>query len=98
MATRPLGNAIPVEMLLCAKGVIYHLPCTQEFGGLHCHHCGYHLTPKPVKCGACGSKSQSAKGLGTERIEDELMELFPQAKSLEWTSTRQGLSTLTLNY
>ena len=52
----------------------------KNLGGLHCHHCGYHLTPKPVKCGACGSKSQSAKGLGTERIEDELMELFPQAK------------------
>ena len=52
----------------------------KNLGGLHCHHCGYHLTPKPVKCGACGSKSQSAKGLGTERIEEELLELFPQAK------------------
>jgi len=48
--------------------------------GLHCHHCGYHITPSPTKCGACGSKSVLAKGLGTERIEEELKELFPSAR------------------
>ena len=47
--------------------------------GLHCHHCGYHVTPTPTKCGACGSHSVKAKGLGTERIEEELSELFPSA-------------------
>ncbi|MEC7653742.1 MAG: primosomal protein N' [Bacteroidota bacterium] len=48
--------------------------------GLHCHHCGYHITPTPSKCGACGSHSVNAKGLGTERIEEELVELFPSAR------------------
>ena len=48
--------------------------------GLHCHHCGYHITPTPAKCGACGSHSVNAKGLGTERIEEELGELFPSAR------------------
>ncbi len=48
--------------------------------GLHCHHCGYHVTPTPTKCRACGSHSVNAKGLGTERIEEELAELFPNAR------------------
>ena len=48
--------------------------------GLHCHHCGYHVTPIPTKCGACGSHSVNAKGLGTEKIEEELAELFPNAR------------------
>lgn len=52
----------------------------KHLGGLHCHHCGYHVSPTPVKCNACGSSSLAAKGLGTQRIEEELAELFPSAR------------------
>ena len=52
----------------------------KHLGGLHCHHCGYHVSPTPVKCNACGSTSLSAKGLGTQRIEEELADLFPSAR------------------
>ena len=52
----------------------------KHLGGIHCHHCGYHVSPTPVKCNACGSTSLSAKGLGTQRIEEELADLFPSAR------------------
>lgn len=49
---------------------------------LNCHHCGYQLAPPPHSCGQCGSSKMKAKGLGTQRIEEELAELFPQASVL----------------
>ena len=52
----------------------------KTLGGLHCHHCGYHERPVPAACIACGSKALKAQGLGTERIEEELGELFPTAR------------------
>lgn len=46
---------------------------------LRCHYCGYHRS-LPKTCGACGNASLDTKGFGTEQIEIELKELFPQAK------------------
>jgi primosomal protein N' (replication factor Y) (superfamily II helicase) len=43
---------------------------------LMCHHCGYTATA-PEVCPECGSRSIGFFGAGTERIEDELRELFP---------------------
>ncbi len=45
---------------------------------LVCHHCGSER-PMPQKCSHCGSASFGAFGEGTERIEQALMELFPDA-------------------
>ncbi|HEY1772059.1 MAG TPA: primosomal protein N' [Gammaproteobacteria bacterium] len=45
---------------------------------LVCHHCGAER-PVPVKCGHCGSTAFGAIGQGTERIEQTLTELFPDA-------------------
>jgi primosomal protein N' (replication factor Y) len=47
---------------------------------LNCHHCGYHVAPPPQLCGSCGKKTMEPKGLGTERVEEELQELFPKAR------------------
>ena len=47
---------------------------------LNCHHCGYHIAPPPQLCGSCGKKTMEPKGLGTERVEEELQELFPKAR------------------
>jgi primosomal protein N' (replication factor Y) len=45
---------------------------------LICHHCGAER-PVPPKCSHCGSQAFGAIGQGTERIEQALMELFPDA-------------------
>ena len=46
---------------------------------LRCHYCGYKQA-MPYSCGACGSEKLNSKGFGTEQIEIELEELFPNAK------------------
>jgi primosomal protein N' (replication factor Y) len=43
---------------------------------LHCHYCG-NTYPKPVACPACGSVNWIEKNFGTEKIEEELAEDFP---------------------
>lgn len=43
---------------------------------LRCHYCGYHIA-MPQKCMACDSVDLATKGFGTEQIEKELQELFP---------------------
>lgn len=47
---------------------------------LMCHHCGHHR-PKPVACPHCQEKNVLiACGPGVERIEEECLTLFPQAR------------------
>ncbi len=46
---------------------------------LRCHYCGYKKAMQH-NCGACGSEKLNSKGFGTEQIEIELEELFPDAK------------------
>ncbi|MFD1294122.1 primosomal protein N' [Lutibacter holmesii] len=46
---------------------------------LRCHYCGYRQA-MPHNCGACGSNELNTKGFGTEQIELELQELFPNYK------------------
>ncbi len=46
---------------------------------LRCHYCGY-SKPMPKVCPACGNPTLSTKGFGTEQIEIELKEIFPEAK------------------
>ena len=43
---------------------------------LKCHYCNYQRA-MPNSCGACGSNTMDTKGFGTEQIELELKELFP---------------------
>ncbi|WP_435415288.1 replication restart helicase PriA [Polaribacter aestuariivivens] len=43
---------------------------------LRCHYCNYQRA-MPNSCGACGSNTLDTKGFGTEQIELELKELFP---------------------
>ncbi|WP_157961120.1 replication restart helicase PriA [Lutibacter citreus] len=45
---------------------------------LRCHYCGYRQA-MPYNCVACGSEKLSTKGFGTEQIELELHQLFPEA-------------------
>ncbi len=47
---------------------------------LHCHHCGFH-NARPEECPACHAEaSLVACGPGVERIAEEAVELFPEAR------------------
>jgi primosomal protein N' (replication factor Y) (superfamily II helicase) len=60
----------------CDVSLTYHKFKNQ----LRCHYCGYNIA-MPVNCHQCGSVDLTTKGFGTEQIEQELSELFPQAKT-----------------
>jgi primosomal protein N' (replication factor Y) len=57
---------------------------------LYCHRCGYRRN-NPKTCPECGSPHIRHYGTGTERVEDEVQALFPQARTLRWDyeTTRQ---------
>lgn len=59
----------------CDVSLTYHKHTNQ----LVCHYCGY-TTIVPHTCPECGSKDLRDRGLGTEKVEDEIRELFPQAR------------------
>jgi primosomal protein N' (replication factor Y) len=46
---------------------------------LRCHYCGRNYPP-PTSCGHCGSARLRMLGFGTEKVEEELGELFPEAR------------------
>ena len=50
-------------------------------GNLSCHYCGY-TTRIPTKCPACEEENFVTVGTGTEKIEDLIPTLFPNAKTL----------------
>ncbi|MFA5867751.1 MAG: primosomal protein N' [Actinomycetota bacterium] len=57
----------------CNVSLTYH----RATKTLVCHHCG-HEEPAPSVCPDCGSRGVGFFGAGTERIDDELKELFPE--------------------
>lgn len=46
---------------------------------LKCHYCGY-TRPVPNRCPSCGGSRVRPLGAGTEKVEKELLEYFPQAR------------------
>lgn len=60
---------------------------------LTCHYCG-HAQPVPVKCPACDGLDLLYRGFGTEKVEDEIKEVFPDARvarmDLDTTRTRSS--------
>ena len=59
----------------CDVSLTYHKHKNQ----LRCHYCGYSMA-KPTNCHSCTSVHLTTKGFGTEQIQQELIELFPNAK------------------
>lgn len=59
----------------CDVSLTYHKHKNQ----LRCHYCGYSIA-KPTRCHSCSSVDLTTKGFGTEQIQQELMELFPDNK------------------
>ena len=59
----------------CSISLTYH----SYNNSLMCHYCGY-SKPLDNVCTECGSKNIRYSGYGTQRIEDEIERLFPQAR------------------
>jgi len=62
------------ECTRCDVSLTYH----KAANVLKCHYCGQTQALAP-RCSACGSPEVVLKGLGTEKLEEELKALFPQA-------------------
>ena len=73
----------------CDVTLTYHKNLNQ----LSCHYCGFTYSV-PVKCPQCGSEKLVSRGYGTEKVEDQVRELFPEARvarmDLDTTHTRNA--------
>ncbi|HAB18717.1 MAG TPA: primosomal protein N' [Verrucomicrobiota bacterium] len=59
----------------CSVSLTFHRQAQQ----LRCHICG-HEAPVPTQCPDCHNPAIRYSGLGTERVEDVLIKLFPKAR------------------
>lgn len=59
----------------CDVSLTYH----KHEHRLRCHYCGRHYPP-PSTCGHCGGSRLRMLGIGTEKVEEELQQLFPEAR------------------
>lgn len=73
------------ECIQCDVTLTHH----KNSGKLQCHYCGYNI-PIPVMCHSCGSPNITTKGTGTQQIEKQLNDLFPNVAiaRMDWDSTR----------
>ncbi|TVQ18406.1 MAG: primosomal protein N', partial [Bacteroidetes bacterium] len=77
-------NYIP-NCTQCDVSMVYH----KHINKMKCHYCGYAIKPHN-QCPSCGSADITLKGFGTEKIEEELPLLFPDAsiKRMDLDTTR----------
>ncbi|MDR3428906.1 primosomal protein N' [Silvimonas sp.] len=61
----------------CTARLVLH----REDRRLRCHHCGWE-SPPPVHCPDCGNADLQPLGFGTQRLEESLAQLFPEAPPL----------------
>ena len=59
----------------CDVSLTFHRNLNQ----LTCHYCGY-TYQVPAECPACGCKELFTRGFGTEKIEAEVQDIFPEAR------------------
>ncbi len=81
---RSCGQAI--RCTNCDLALTYHL----RENRLACHYCGFHSQPEN-RCPTCGHEGMKAYGFGTERLEQELREAFPDRRiaRMDRDSTRR---------
>ena len=77
----------------CDISLTYH----KSMNYLSCHYCGYTMKV-PEVCPCCESKDIRGRGYGTEKIEDEIHSIFPEARiarmDLDTTHTRNAYERL----
>ena len=73
----------------CDVSLTYH----RQLNQLTCHYCGYTYRV-PTECPCCGSTELRSRGYGTEKIEEQIHEIFPDARiarmDLDTTRTRNA--------
>ena len=73
----------------CSVSLTYH----KHTNSLMCHYCGYSKLLRGT-CAECGSSNVQTKGFGTEKIEEEVQQLFPTARlarlDLDTTRTKNA--------
>lgn len=73
----------------CDVSLTFH----RNMNTLTCHYCGFTYTV-PHECPACGNTELKSRGAGTEKIEDTIREIFPEARvarmDLDTTRTRNA--------
>ena len=77
----------------CDVSLTYH----KSMNNLTCHYCGYTMRV-PEVCPCCESRDIRGRGYGTEKIEDEVRSIFPEARiarmDLDTTRTRNAYERL----
>ena len=96
------GFAPMIECKVCGwvpkcKNCDVSLTLHKSINLLTCHYCGF-TYPVPTVCPNCGSMELMGRGIGTERIEDQIAEIFPEARiarmDLDTTRTRNAYERL----
>lgn len=81
----------------CDVSLTYH----KGIGQLTCHYCGYTI-PIPASCPACGEVDLRNRGFGTEKIEDDIKQIFPEASvarmDLDTTRTRTAYEKIIADF
>ncbi len=91
ISCRSCGEA--VRCPVCSVSMTYHtLDASYDKGELRCHWCGRRM-PLPQTCPSCQSPHLARMGYGTQRIEQELHQLLPNANML-----RMDTDTTTSRY
>ncbi len=77
----------------CDVSLTYH----RRHHQLHCHYCGFQMA-MPEHCTSCTKGELKSRGMGTEKIEDEISRLFPEARvarvDLDTTRSRYAFDKL----
>ncbi|MBR2283139.1 MAG: primosomal protein N' [Ruminococcus sp.] len=71
------GCGKPVYCPNCSVPLTYH----KKNNKMLCHYCGY-ISDPVTKCPECGGSKLTSMGFGTQRLEEELAALFPEARIL----------------
>ena len=81
----------------CDVSLTFHRNMNQ----LTCHYCGFSYQI-PEKCPACGNKELKGRGYGTEKIENQIREIFPSARvarmDLDTTRTRNAYERIITDF
>ena len=74
----------------CDVSLTYH----KHIGALKCHYCGFLVYDSAKVCRRCGSHAVHYSGFGTEQVETEAQEFFPEARvgRLDFDTTRRRRS------
>ncbi len=96
ISCRTCGEAIKCPE--CSVSMTYHTnSASYDTGYLSCHWCGRRI-PLPQVCPSCGGAHLAKMGYGTQRVEQELGELLPDARILrmdtDTTTAKSSYETL----